>query len=94
MTPIWARLRRYQAVTSCLRGVNAAAVGLIWTAVYRLWEAGNLTSTDSGTSLGSDPWWIVVAAVAFSANQWYGLPPAICIGMGGVLGIARWGITQ
>jgi hypothetical protein len=104
-----------------VKGVNAAAVGLVWSAVVRLWEKGYLRSDDDsftargfieqtsvfttqptwttmsvsparGTSLGDNPWWIVVAVIAFSGNRWYGLAPPLAIGLGGVLGLL-WGYT-
>lgn len=91
----WQRIRRYRLVNSLLRGINAAAIGLVWTAVYRLWEAGYLTEQSSnGQSLGNDAWWLVVAAVAFCSNEWYGVPAAVSILIGGVLGIARWGVIK
>lgn len=75
-------------MTALLRGVNAGAVGLVWTAVYRLWEAGYLRADNAnGESLGIEPWWVVVAAVAFSGNRWFGIPPAISIGLGGLMGL-------
>lgn len=95
MASIWIRLRRRysQLVSSFLRGINAGAIGLIWTAVYRLWEAGNLTqSTESARSLGADPWWLVITSLAFSANAWYKVPAPVCIVLGGALGLAWWGV--
>ncbi|KAG8988245.1 hypothetical protein FRB90_002869 [Tulasnella sp. 427] len=83
-------IRKYKPITSLLRGVNLGAVGLVWTAVYRLWEIGYLTpSSTSGTSLGLEPWWVVVALVAFSGNRWFKVPAPVCIVLGGVMGIAR-----
>lgn len=38
----WRVLRRQKFIIDFLRGVNAAAVGLVFTAVYRLWEIGYL----------------------------------------------------
>ena len=88
LSAIWQHLRRFRAVTSILRGINAAAVGLIWTAVYRLWEVGYLTQEHSdGISLGTKPWWVVVAALAFSSNRWFAVPPPVAIIAGGVLGV-------
>ncbi|TDL22895.1 chromate transporter [Rickenella mellea] len=85
---LWLRLRRFRSVTALLRGVNAGAVGLVWTAVYRLWEAGYLRADNAnGESLGLEPWWVVVAAVAFSGNRWFGIPPAFSIGLGGLMGL-------
>ncbi|KAG8902638.1 hypothetical protein FRC01_009528, partial [Tulasnella sp. 417] len=73
-------IRKYKFVSSILRGVNAGAVGLVWTAVYRLWEIGYLTpKATSGTSLGLDPWWVVVALVAFSGNRWFNVPAPVSI---------------
>ncbi|KAK5012774.1 hypothetical protein LTR16_012882, partial [Cryomyces antarcticus] len=63
---LWGLLRKYRVVAAALRGVNATAVGLIYAAVYRLWEQG-FPSPDfrNGASLGLDPWWLVVAATSF-----------------------------
>jgi hypothetical protein len=42
----------------------------VYTAVYRLWEIGYLTSERSdGQSLGKEPWWVVVAAVTYSGER-------------------------
>ena len=47
---------------SGLRGINATAVGLIYAAVYRLWEIGFLSKDfKTGASLGTDPWFLVIA---------------------------------
>jgi chromate transport protein ChrA len=40
---IWRVLRSRPSVIAIIRGVNASAVGLVFTAVYRLWEIGYLT---------------------------------------------------
>ena len=88
LSALWQHLRRYRGVVSLLRGINAAAVGLIWTAVYRLWEVGYMTQEHSdGISLGARPWWVVVAALAFSSNRWFSVPPAVSIIVGGILGL-------
>ncbi len=52
---VWSPLRRrsHRAVFACLRGVNATAVGLVYTAVYRLWETGFLDPRPVGSSGGS-----------------------------------------
>jgi chromate transport protein ChrA len=88
----WRVLRRRKWVTDLLRGINATAVGLVFTAVYRLWEIGYLTKEETrGRSLASEPWWVVVAAVTYSGSKWFGVPPALAILSGAVLGVAWWG---
>jgi len=75
-----------------LRGVNAAAVGFVFTAVYRLWEIGYLTATEAkGVSLGKEPWWLVIAASTFTCVEWFSMPAPIAILSGGIAGIAWWG---
>ncbi|TQN69844.1 putative transporter YwrB, partial [Colletotrichum shisoi] len=60
---VWGVLRSRPWVKAAVRGVNAAAVGLIYTAIYRIWQVGYLDEGfQSGRSLGDDPWWVVVAA--------------------------------
>ena len=89
---IWRVLRTKPSVISLLRGVNATAVGLVFTAVYRLWEIGYLTpEASSGQSLAKEPWWVVVAAVTYAETAWFDVPPAAAIVVGGVLGLAWWG---
>lgn len=96
---IWAPLRRksHKAVFSVLRGVNATAVGLIYTAVYRLWEAGYLDaaggSSNTGRSLGADPWWIVVTATAFIGGMYFKVPAPVAIVLGAIMGLIWYGIT-
>ncbi|KAJ5859698.1 hypothetical protein N7534_004975 [Penicillium rubens] len=84
----WRVLRKKKYVVDFLRGVNATAVGLVFTAVYRLWEIGYLTSErNNGQSLGKEPWWVVVAAVTYSGSAWFNVPPPVAIVMGAILGL-------
>jgi chromate transport protein ChrA len=88
----WRVLRTKKWVVDILRGVNATAVGLVFTAVYRLWEIGYLTPQDaSGKSLGSEPWWLVVATVTYAESAWFNTPPALAIVIGGILGLCWYG---
>ncbi|KAJ5824755.1 hypothetical protein N7447_007095 [Penicillium robsamsonii] len=88
----WRVLRKKKYVIDFLRGVNATAVGLVFTAVYRLWEIGYLTPEKSdGQSLGKEPWWVVVAAVTYSGSAWFNVPPPVAIVMGAVLGLCWYG---
>ena len=94
-TGLWRRLRRYQAVTSALRGINASAVGLIYAAVYRLWTMGFLSSeSPTGKSLGDDPWWLVTAATAFVGGMWFGVAPPVAILLGGAMGLVWFGVNS
>lgn len=89
---LWGRLRKKPLVRSMLRGINAAAVGLVFTAVYRLWEIGYLTQEASGgQSLGRNPWWVVVTALTYASNAWFSVPAPIAIVSGGLLGLCWYG---
>ncbi|KAL4790961.1 chromate transporter-domain-containing protein [Aspergillus venezuelensis] len=93
----WSVLRRQKAVLDFLRGVNAAAVGLVFTAVYRLWEIGYLSPEQGGSegvSLAREPWWVVVAAVTYAESRWFGVPAAVAILGGAVLGVAWFGAVK
>lgn len=88
----WQVLRTKPWVVSLLRGINATAVGLVFTAVYRLWEIGYLTpESGRGKSLADEPWWVVVAALAYAETAWFGIPPAVAILFGAVLGMGWYG---
>lgn len=89
---IWRVLRTKPAMVSLLQGINATAVGLVFTAVYRLWEIGYLTPKSSnGKSLAIEPWWVVVAAVTYAESAWFNVPPAMAIMFGAVLGLGWYG---
>lgn len=89
---IWRVLRTKPPFVSFLKGVNATAVGLVFTAVYRLWQIGFLSaSAAQGESLGVSPWWLVVSGLTYSASRWFGVPAAGSILAGGVLGLVWWG---
>ena len=92
---LWQSLRSRRWVKSMFRGVNAGAVGLIYTAVYRLWQIGYVdVNFTSGTSLGNDPWWLVVTALSYCGGYWFNLKPPLAIVLGAVLGLIRYGVIN
>jgi chromate transport protein ChrA len=92
---IWKILRSRTWVKSVLRGINAAAVGLIYPAVYRLWEIGYVdASLSSGTSLGREPWWVVTTATSYTVTAWFGMPVPVAILLGGAMGLMWYGVAR
>lgn len=91
---VWGSIRGLRAVTSAVRGVNAAAVGLIYTAVYRLWQIGFIDEGfQEGSSLADDPWWVVVTATSYVGGYWFNVSPPVAIILGAVLGLVRYGVV-
>lgn len=91
---VWNAVRGKRWVKSLLRGINAGAVGLVFTAVYRLWQIGYVDfGFETGRSLGDDPWWVVVCATSFVGGRWFGVPAPAAIALGGVMGLIRYGIV-
>lgn len=91
---IWEVLRSRRWVKSALRGVNAGAVGLIYTAVYRIWQVGYIDEGfQSGKSLADDPWWVVVTATAFVGARYFKVPVPLAILLGACMGLLRYGIV-
>ncbi|KAK8872407.1 chromate ion transporter [Apiospora arundinis] len=92
---IWEAVRGWRAVKSALRGVNAGAVGLIYTAVYRIWQIGYIDEGfQQGTSLADEPWWVVVTATSFVGGYWFGVSPPVAIIMGAAMGLIRYGVVS
>jgi chromate transport protein ChrA len=92
---LWSALRSKRWVKSGLRGINAAAVGLIYTAVYRLWQIGYIDQDfEAGMSLGEDPWWVVVAVTSYVGGYWFGLNAPMAIVLGAVMGLIRYGVVS
>ncbi|KAK1759118.1 chromate transporter-domain-containing protein [Echria macrotheca] len=54
---VWGIIRSKKAVEAVLRGVNAGAVDLIYTVIYRIWRLGFLDgNSGEARSLGDEPW--------------------------------------
>ena len=91
----WATLRSHDWINSFIRGVNAAAIGLIYTAVYRIWTLQRVDDNHSNESqFGQDPWWVVVVVVAFAGGMWFRLPAPGAIFMGGLMGLIWYGVAK
>ncbi|KAI8623731.1 chromate transporter-domain-containing protein [Xylariaceae sp. FL1651] len=92
---IWGVIRSLRVVKSALRGFSAAGVGLVYTAVYRLWQVGYIdVDFVSGTSLGNEPFWLVVTATSYAGGAWFGLNAPTCIILGAILGLIRYGVVS
>lgn len=92
---LWKTLRERKWFLAVLRGINAAAVGLVFTAVYKLWQMGYLTAAvQGGSPLGTDPWLVAITGTAFVGGAWFRVSPPIAILLGGAMGVARWGIFR
>ncbi|OKP14837.1 hypothetical protein PENSUB_5901 [Penicillium subrubescens] len=91
---VWGVLRSRRWVKSLVRGINAGAVGLIYTAVYRIWQIGYIDEGfQSGKSLGDDPWWVVVTATSYVGGRYFGIAAPLAILLGAVLGLIRYGVV-
>ncbi|KAJ0123868.1 hypothetical protein J7T55_012339 [Diaporthe amygdali] len=91
----WKELRSRRWLVSLLRGINAAAVGLVYTAVYRLWQIDLLDETrGNGSPLGGDPWWVAITATSFVGGRWFGLSAPFAILLGGAMGLVRYAIVK
>ena len=92
---LWRVLRDKAWFLAILRGVNAAAVGLVFTAVYKLWQIGYLTAAvQGGDPLGTDPWLVAITGTAFVGGAWFRMNPPVAILLGGAMGMARYGIFR
>ena len=92
---VWKVLRSKPWVKSGVRGINAGAVGLIYTAVYRIWQVGFIDEDfQSGKSLGDDPWWVVVTATAYVGGRYFSLSAPLALLLGGSLGLVRYGVIM
>jgi chromate transport protein ChrA len=92
---IWSAVRGRRWVKSVLRGVNAGAVGLIYTAVYRIFCVGYIDDGfQEGRSLGDDPWWVVITATSYVGGRYFGVSAPLAILLGAVMGLVRYGVVS
>lgn len=92
---IWSVARSRRWVKAMIRGINAGAVGLIYTAVYRIWQVGYIDEGfQFGKSLGDDPWWVVVTATSFVGGRWFGFSAPFAIILGAIMGLIRYAVVD
>ncbi|KAK3308417.1 chromate transporter-domain-containing protein [Chaetomium strumarium] len=92
---IWSALRGRRWVKSVLRGVNAGAVGLMYTAVYRIFGVGYIDDGfQAGSSLGGDPWWVAITATSYVGGRYFGIQAPLAIVLGAVLGLLRYAVVS
>ncbi|GAA5975241.1 hypothetical protein JCM5350_000201 [Sporobolomyces pararoseus] len=99
--PLYQRWKTATLVRSILRGFNAAAVGLIYSAVYRLFRVGFIqaspvSASDGATfsSLDRDGFWVSTVAATFIAVEWFKVPTPVAILGGAVGGMVWYGVSQ
>jgi len=91
---LWSAARNRRWVKSLLRGINAGAVGLIYTAVYRIFLVGYIDEGfQSGRSLGDDPWWVVIVATSYVGGRYFSVPAPAAIMLGAVMGMLRYAVV-
>ncbi|KAL2268951.1 hypothetical protein VTJ83DRAFT_3797 [Remersonia thermophila] len=92
---IWSAVRNRRWVKSVLRGINAGAVGLIYTAVYRIFLVGYIDEGfQSGRSLADDPWWVVITATSYVGGRYFGINAPVCILLGATMGLLRYAVVN
>ncbi|SCZ96602.1 BZ3500_MvSof-1268-A1-R1_Chr4-4g07468 [Microbotryum saponariae] len=99
--PLYQRFKTNGPVRSVLRGFNAGAIGLIYSAVYRLFRVGFVqgSTLDPGVpaafrSLDQDGFWVSIVAATFVACGWFNVPTPVAILGGAVGGLAWYGVQQ
>ncbi len=92
---MWKVLRSRRWFLCLLRGVNATAVGFVYTAVYKLWRIGFIDENNqTGSSLGRDPWWVVITATCFVGSAWFGLNAPLAILLGALMGLLWFAVVK
>ncbi|KAF9915241.1 hypothetical protein BX616_006604 [Lobosporangium transversale] len=83
--PFWQSVREHPSVKMVFRGVNACALGLVFSATWLLWIQTNLLGGDSG-------YHVVIASAAFVASGYLDIPAPIVIILGGGMGAIEYAV--
>ncbi|KAG0293249.1 hypothetical protein BGZ98_002255 [Dissophora globulifera] len=77
--PFWLFVREHKSVKMMFRGVNACALGLVFSATWLLWVQTNSVG-------GSASYHAVIVSVAFVASGYLDVPAPLVIILGGLMG--------
>lgn len=100
LLPLYSSWRERALVRSVIRGLNATASGLVFTAVWQLFLVGYIYQPATGPQAGqalsgpltADPFWAAVATGAFVACKTFAAPPWLAVLAGGAAGLAWYGV--
>ncbi|GJJ68468.1 chromate transporter [Entomortierella parvispora] len=84
--PFWQFVRKHAAVKRIFRGVNACALGLVFSAMWLLWIQTNAMGGNSG-------YHAVIASIAFVFSGYLNIPAPLVILLGGALGAIEYAVS-
>ncbi|KAF9356465.1 hypothetical protein BGX26_005239 [Mortierella sp. AD094] len=85
--PFWQYVREHSSVKMVFRGVNACALGLVFSAIWLLWIQTNAMGGDSG-------YHAVIASAAFVAAGYLDIPAPLVIVLGGGMGAIEYAVSN
>ncbi|KAF9344019.1 hypothetical protein BGX34_006069 [Mortierella sp. NVP85] len=85
--PFWQYVREHSAVKKVFRGVNACALGLVFSATWLLWIQTNALGGSSG-------YHGVIASAAFVASGYLDVPSPLVIILGGAMGAIEYAVNK
>jgi hypothetical protein len=53
-----------------------------------------MPESQNGVSLGMEPWWVVIAVLAYATTAWFKLETWVAICGGAVLGLCWYGVVR
>ncbi|KAK1920688.1 chromate transporter-domain-containing protein [Papiliotrema laurentii] len=100
LLPLYSSWRDKSIARSIIRGLNATASGLVFTAVWQLFLVGHIYQSAEGIQdqatrsgpLTDNPFWAVVGSGSFLATRDYVNPPWLSIAGAGLAGLAWFGV--
>ncbi|KAJ3236404.1 hypothetical protein HDU81_010787 [Chytriomyces hyalinus] len=88
--PFWRNYRDLQLVKPIFKGLNSVAVGLMFSAVYLLWQKAVSIPGGGAENLGVHPGWVAVMVAAFTALEVWKVPSSFVVLAGGIVGSLAW----
>ncbi|KAF9132547.1 hypothetical protein BGX30_012627 [Mortierella sp. GBA39] len=85
--PFWQSVREHKSVKMVFRGVNACALGLVFSATWLLFDQTNGFGGSSG-------YHSVIASAAFVANGYLDFPAPLVIILGGAMGAIEYAVAD
>ncbi|KAJ3044741.1 hypothetical protein HDV00_001145 [Rhizophlyctis rosea] len=99
--PLWRKYRGFPTVRLFFRGANAAAVGLVFTATYLLWEKAIAVSVNGdgmlvkgASEVGRNALYVAVVGAVFVGVGLLKVPSPVGVAVGGVVGLLDFAVHR